>query len=119
MGSMSSNHARQWGSATNSKPTTSFFGVQQENNVQPKITNGAVDRHKGTGKVGSVITWCNRQVCRLSSHDFWALAYPPARRWECHRCGVIVEDAPTHALLPERRRVPRHRAHKAGGPSAS
>jgi len=68
---------------------------------------------KGAGKLGPVPNWFDRLVCRLSSHDWWALAYPPARRWECHRCGVIVEDVPTST--PDRRRVPRDRANKAGG----
>jgi hypothetical protein len=36
--------------------------------------------------------WAKRLVCRYFSHDWWALAYPPARRWECHRCGAIVEE---------------------------
>lgn len=44
-------------------------------------------------------------ICRLTSHDWWALAYPPARRWECHRCGVIIEDAPSPLADPSR--VPR------------
>ena len=62
-----------------------------------------------------VPNWFEKAVCRLSSHDWWALTYPPARRWECHRCGVIREEAATS--LPERRKVPRDRADKAGGPS--
>ncbi len=37
--------------------------------------------------------WAREFVCRHASHDWWALAYPPARRWECHRCGSIVEEA--------------------------
>lgn len=45
----------------------------------------------------------DRVVCRYSTHDWWALAYPPARRWECRRCGLIAEEAPSS--LPERRRV--------------
>jgi hypothetical protein len=46
-----------------------------------------------------------RTVCNLVSHDMFALAYPPARRWECTRCGLIVEDAPTSKA--DRRRFPR------------
>ena len=37
--------------------------------------------------------WARQFVCRHAVHDWWALAYPPARRWECHRCGVIMEEA--------------------------
>lgn len=37
-------------------------------------------------------------ICRLIGHDVWALAYPPARRWECHRCHLIHEEAPTATL---------------------
>ena len=44
--------------------------------------------------------WAKRLVCRYSSHDWWALAYPPARRWECHRCGAIVEEAATGIARP-------------------
>lgn len=36
----------------------------------------------------------NALVCRLSVHDLWAVSYPPARRWECRRCGAILEEAP-------------------------
>lgn len=32
-----------------------------------------------------------RWLCILTAHDWFALAYPPARRWECLRCGKIVE----------------------------
>ena len=41
-----------------------------------------------------------RQVCRLAGHDWWALAYPPCRRSECTRCGLIVEEAPIYRLSP-------------------
>lgn len=76
-----------------------------------------MDKQKGTSTLNTVSHWCNRLICRLSSHDLWVLAYPPARRSECHRCGLIVEDVPTHLLKPERRRVPRDRANEAGGPT--
>jgi hypothetical protein len=110
---MSAGQTRPRGTAANSTPITSFFGVQQGNEVQPKITIAAMEFDKGAGKLGPVPNWFDRLVCRFSAHDWWALAYPPARRWECHRCGVIVEDAPTST--PDRRRVPRDRANKAGG----
>jgi hypothetical protein len=112
---MSAGRTRPWGTAANSTPITSLFGVQQGNEVQPKITIAAMEFDKGAGKLGPVPNWFDQLVCRFSSHDWWALAYPPARRWECHRCGVIVEDAPTST--PDRRRVPRDRANKAGGPT--
>jgi hypothetical protein len=41
---------------------------------------------------GEMGRWPKRLVCRFFSHDWWALAYPPARRWECHRCGAMVEE---------------------------
>ncbi len=50
-------------------------------------------------------TMVQKAVCSLASHDLFALAYPPARRWECTRCGVILEDAPTSKA--DRRRFPR------------
>jgi len=37
-------------------------------------------------------------LCRVVGHDLWALAYPPARRWECHRCTQIFEEASTIKL---------------------
>ena len=55
----------------------------------------------------------DRVVCRYSTHDWWALAYPPARRWECRRCGLIAEEAPSS--LPERRRVRRDRSDHVRG----
>ena len=58
-----------------------------------------------TDMLANVPRLLDRVVCRYSSHDWWALAYPPARRWECRRCGTIVED--TTSALPDRRRVPR------------
>jgi hypothetical protein len=45
----------------------------------------------------------SRIVCRMTTHDWWAVAYPPARRWECHRCGRIVEEAPSTRLAPAKR----------------
>lgn len=41
-----------------------------------------------------------RLVCRLTVHDWWALGYPPARRWECHRCGCIREEPARTVELP-------------------
>ena len=37
-------------------------------------------------------------LCILTAHDWHALAYPPARRWECMRCHQIIEDQPTGPL---------------------
>ena len=39
-----------------------------------------------------------RLLCILTAHDWHALAYPPARRWECARCHQIIEDQPTEGL---------------------
>ena len=39
-----------------------------------------------------------RLMCILTAHDWHALAYPPARRWECMRCHQIIEDQPTEGL---------------------
>lgn len=57
----------------------------------------------------------DRLICRYASHDWWSLAYPPARRWECRRCGVIVEEAPTST--PDRRRSPRDKTKPTNGPT--
>lgn len=60
---------------------------------------------EATDRLANVPRFLDRVVCRYSSHDWWALAYPPTRRWECHRCGAIVEE--TTSARPDRRRVPR------------
>ena len=39
-----------------------------------------------------------RLMCALTAHDWYSLAYPPARRWECMRCHQIIEDQPTEGL---------------------
>jgi len=41
-----------------------------------------------------------RLLCALTAHGWFALAYPPARRWECTRCHLIIEDRPTGGLAP-------------------
>jgi len=70
---------------------------------------------EGEGTISIVPGWLDRLVCRYASHDWWSLAYPPARRWECRRCGVIVEEAPTST--PDRRRTPRDKTKPANGPT--
>jgi hypothetical protein len=75
----------------------------------------AMESAVGTGRLTVVPRFLDRVVCRYSSHDWWALAYPPARRWECRRCGSIVEEAPS--LLPDRRKAPRDKTKRANGPT--
>ena len=81
--------------------------------LKEEFIQSALDSWSGTDKLQVVPSAFNRAVCRFASHDWWALSYPPARRWECHRCGSIVEDVPTS--LPDRRRVPRDPVKKANG----
>jgi hypothetical protein len=81
------------------------------------IAYAAMESAVDKGRLTAVPRLFDRIVCRYSSHDWWALAYPPARRWECHRCGAIVEEVPS--TLPDRRRVPRDKTKKANGPSRS
>jgi hypothetical protein len=69
------------------------------------LSGPAMESSKGGGKLRGVSGVFNRLVCRYAAHDWWALAYPPARRWECRRCGRIIEEAPI--LTPDRRRQPR------------
>jgi len=69
----------------------------------------------GHGTIAVVSRWFDRLVCRYATHDWWSLAYPPARRWECRRCGTIVEEAPTST--PDRRRTPRDKTKPASGPT--
>jgi hypothetical protein len=75
----------------------------------------AMESAVGTGRLTVVPRFLDRVVCRYSSHDWWALAYPPARRWECRRCGSIVEEAPSP--LSDRRKVPRDKTKRANGPT--
>lgn len=75
----------------------------------------AMESPKGGGTVSVVTRWFERQICRYGSHDWWSLAYPPARRWECRRCGLIVEEASTS--LPDRRRSPRDTTKPVTGPN--
>jgi len=82
-----------------------------------QFTWPAVEFEDRTGKLRVVPTWFGRLVCHYTSHDWWCLAYPPARRWECHRCGIILEEAPTS--MPDRRRVPRDEVKWGSGPSHS
>src|SRR5258708_34287369 len=64
-----------------------------------------MEAREGDGTISVVSRWFERLVCRYGSHDWWSLAYPPARRWECRRCGLILEEAPTSK--PDRRSSPR------------
>lgn len=51
---------------------------------------------RGGGFVG-------RLVCRITdTHNWYALNYPPAGRWECERCGALHEDRYDHDVLEER-----------------
>jgi hypothetical protein len=77
----------------------------------------AIESADEGGTMTAVRRLLDRVVCRYSTHDWWALAYPPARRWECRRCGLIAEEAPSS--LPERRRVRRDRTKNVNGPSHS
>lgn len=70
---------------------------------------------EGEGANSMAPGWFDRLVCRYASHDWWSLAYPPARRWECRRCGVIVEEAPISR--PDRRRTPRDKTKRTNGPT--
>jgi hypothetical protein len=74
-----------------------------------------MDSPEGNGTMAIVPQWFERLICRYASHDWWSLAYPPARRWECRRCGVIVEETPTST--PDRRRTPRDKTKRASGPT--
>lgn len=78
-----------------------------------EFTHAAMDSLGDLGKLTVVPSALDRAICRFASHDWWALSYPPARRWECHRCGTIMEEAPTS--LPDRRKVPRDPIHKSNG----
>lgn len=85
--------------------------VRQEFTFVAKETRGA------NSKLSSVTRRLHSLMCRYSSHDWFALAYPPARRWECLRCGVIVEE-PTDVVLP-RRTVPRVATKRVDRPTTS
>jgi hypothetical protein len=90
-----------------------------ESGVGEKLPDAcaAMDSADGDGRLANVPKLLDRVVCRYSSHDWWALAYPPARRWECRRCGAIVEEAPSS--VPDRRRVRREPTKRAKGTSPS
>lgn len=75
----------------------------------------AMESPKGGGPFSALSRWFERLVCRYGSHDWWSLAYPPARRWECLRCGLIVEEAATS--LPDRRRTVRDKTRPTTGPN--
>jgi hypothetical protein len=81
---------------------------------QPKVSAAM---ESDVGGVGILSDRLKRLVCKYSSHDWWALAYPPARRWECRRCGLLVEEAPSPD--PVRRRVFRDSTKRANRPSQS
>jgi hypothetical protein len=57
----------------------------------------------------------SRLICRYTTHDWWALAYPPARRWECRRCGKIVEEAPSKVPVRVKLPILRGRRNQIGG----
>jgi len=65
------------------------------------------------GTFNDVIKLMERAICSCVSHDLWALSYPPARRWECHRCGLIIEDVSTAQM--DRRRFPRDKTRNTSG----
>jgi hypothetical protein len=92
----------------NSDPNT-------RNEVGLPLAWPAPETPKGGGALSGLTRWFERMVCRYGSHDWWSLAYPPARRWECVRCGVIVEEAST--ALPDRRRTPRDKTRPTTGPN--
>ena len=75
----------------------------------------AMESPKGAGTISVVPRWFERLVCRYGSHDWWSLAYPPARRWECRRCGLIVEESSTSK--PDRRATPRDKTRPTTGPN--
>src|ERR1700692_1002334 len=75
----------------------------------------AMESPRGGGTISVVSRWFERLVCRYGSHDWWSLAYPPARRWECRRCGLILEEAPPSQ--PDRRQVPRDKTRRTNGPT--
>jgi hypothetical protein len=83
--------------------------VRQEFTFVAKETQGA------NSKLGFVTGRFHSLICRYASHDWFALAYPPARRWECLRCGVIVEE-PTEVVVP-RPSVPRVGTNQADRPT--
>jgi hypothetical protein len=83
--------------------------VRQEFTFVAEVSGGA------TSKLESVTRRFHSIICRYSTHDWFALAYPPARRWECLRCGVIVEEAA--AAAPARRPVPRVGTKQADRPT--
>jgi hypothetical protein len=88
--------------------------LNRQNDDELPLAWPTVESSKGGGTLSSVHRWFDRLVCRYGSHDWWSLAYPPARRWECLRCGVIVEEA--SSALPDRRRAPRDTTRPAAGP---
>jgi hypothetical protein len=83
-------------------------------NEQPIVP---VAMESDVGEVGVMFARLKSLVCKYSSHDWWALAYPPARRSECRRCGYLVEEAPSP--VPVRRRVFRDSTKRSNRPSQS
>jgi hypothetical protein len=81
------------------------------------IVSADMDSAGTVSKMTVVPQGFKKYICRLTSHDWWALAYPPARRWECHRCGVIVEEAPAPLPEPSRRSKPVQRRENRQTPS--
>jgi hypothetical protein len=66
-------------------------------------------------KLAAVSRRFRRLICRYSAHDWYALAYPPARRSECLRCGMIVEEVPFAGS--EHGRQPRVESDRADRPT--
>ena len=104
---MKSGSKRRGIPATNGGPSISWASHRLPAACADMESSGAVDRLANVSRI------MDRVVCRYSSHDWWALTYPPARRWECHRCGAIAEE--TTSALPDRRRVPREPTKGAFG----
>ena len=73
--------------------------------VRQEFTSVDVESSKANTKLAFVTRRLRGFVCRHTTHDWFALAYPPARRWECLRCGVIVEEPST--VVPAPRPAPR------------
>jgi hypothetical protein len=95
--------------------------MNRKNASNPRVCNGqpivSAAMESDVGSVGVLSGRFKRLVCKYSSHDWWALAYPPARRWECRRCGFLVEEAPSP--VPVRRRVVRDSTKRSNRPSQS
>jgi hypothetical protein len=83
--------------------------------VRQEFTFVAKESGEANTKLRAVAGRFPNLICRYSTHDWFALAYPPARRWECLRCGVIREEAPS--FVPNPRPVPRVAPKRVDRPS--